>query len=34
MAKPKLAYSWEVKTVVLVRNPGPIAEVAIKKAAP
>ena len=34
MAKAKAAFSWSVKTVVCVRNPGPIAEVAIRKAAP
>ena len=34
MIKPKLVVSCWVKTVVWVRNPGPTAEVAIKKAAP
>src|SRR5574343_1649878 len=34
MTKPKLAISSRVNTVVCVINPGPIAEVAIKKAAP
>ena len=34
MTKPKLANNCFVKTVVCVKNPGPIAEVAIKKAAP
>ena len=34
ITKPKLASSCWVKTVVCVKNPGPIAEVAIKKAAP
>jgi hypothetical protein len=34
ITKPKLASSCCVKTVVWVRNPGPIADVAIKKAAP
>ena len=34
IAKAKAAFSWSVKTVVWVRNPGPMAEVAIRKAAP
>ncbi len=34
MTKPKLARSYPVNTVVCVRNPGPTADVAIKKAAP
>src|SRR5688572_28525639 len=34
ITKPKLARSCLVKTVVCVRNPGPTAEVAIRKAAP
>jgi hypothetical protein len=34
ITKPKLAASCWVKTVVWVKNPGPMAEVAIKKAAP
>jgi hypothetical protein len=34
ITKPKLASNFCVKTVVCVRKPGPIAEVAIKKAAP
>ena len=34
IANPKLAPSWLVKTAVCVRNPGPIALVAIRKAAP
>ena len=34
IAKPKLAPSWLVKTAVCVRNPGPMALVAIKNAAP
>jgi hypothetical protein len=34
ITKPKLASNCLVKTVVCVKNPGPIAEVAIKKAAP
>ena len=34
IAKAKAAFSWSVKTVVCVKNPGPMAEVAIRKAAP
>jgi hypothetical protein len=34
MTKPKLAANCCVNTVVWVRKPGPIAEVAIKQAAP
>lgn len=34
ITKPKLASSFSVNTVVCVRKPGPIADVAIKKAAP
>lgn len=34
ITNPKLVKSCDVKTVVCVMNPGPIAEVAIKKAAP
>jgi hypothetical protein len=34
ITKPKLASSCCVNTVVCVKKPGPIAEVAIKKAAP
>jgi hypothetical protein len=34
ITKPKLAPSCCVKTVVWVRKPGPIADVAIRKAAP
>ena len=34
IAKAKAAFSLSVKTAVCVRNPGPIAEVAIRKAAP
>ena len=34
MAKAKLARSRSVKTVVWVRKPGPMAEVAMRKAAP
>lgn len=34
MTKPKLAAKDCVNTVVCVKNPGPIADVAIKKAAP
>jgi hypothetical protein len=34
MTKPKLVSSCCVNTVVCVMNPGPIAEVAIKNAAP
>jgi hypothetical protein len=34
ITKPKLASSCWVNTVVWVKNPGPIADVAIKKAAP
>src|SRR5688572_1365018 len=34
ITKPKLVNSCWVKTVVCVMNPGPIAEVAIKNAAP
>src|SRR5437867_7390717 len=33
-ANPKLAPSWPVKTAVWVRNPGPMAEVAMRNAAP
>lgn len=32
--KPKLVSSCWVKTLVLFKKPGPMAEVAIKKAAP
>ncbi|EMI13904.1 hypothetical protein C883_3399 [Bacillus stratosphericus LAMA 585] len=34
MTNPKLAASCCVNTVVCVKNPGPMADVAIKKAAP
>lgn len=34
MAKPKLASSLDVNKAVEVKKPGPIAEVAIKNAAP
>ena len=34
ITKPKLARSCLVKTVVCVKNPGPTADVAIRKAAP
>lgn len=34
MTKLKLANNFSVNTVVCVKNPGPIDEVAIKKAAP
>jgi hypothetical protein len=34
IANPKLAKRVLVKTVVTVKNPGPMAEVAIRKAAP
>src|SRR5690242_7209313 len=34
MTKPMLAKSWLVNTVVCVRKPGPMEELAIKKAAP
>jgi hypothetical protein len=34
IAKPKLAKSREVNTAVEVKNPGPMAEVAIRNAAP
>ena len=34
MTKPKLASSCSVNTVVCVKNPGPIDDVAIRKAAP
>ncbi|MPN49663.1 hypothetical protein SDC9_197285 [bioreactor metagenome] len=34
ITKPKLAANFWIKTVVCVKNPGPIADVAIKKAAP
>ncbi len=34
IAKANAALSLSVKTAVCVRNPGPIAEVAIKNAAP
>jgi hypothetical protein len=34
ITKPKLAPSCAVKTAVCVKNPGPIADEAIKKAAP
>src|SRR5206468_1134367 len=34
ITNPKLADNCSVNTVVWVRNPGPIAEVAIRKAAP
>jgi hypothetical protein len=33
MMKPKLASNCRVKTAVCVRKPGPMADVAIKKAA-
>lgn len=34
ITNPKLAASWAVNTVVCVKNPGPMADVAIKKTAP
>jgi hypothetical protein len=34
ITNPKLAANWLVKTAVWVKKPGPIADVAIKKAAP
>ncbi len=34
MTNAKLAMSCSVKTVVCVRNPGPIADVAMRNAAP
>ena len=34
IAKAKAAFNLSVKTAVCVKNPGPIAEVAIKNAAP
>ena len=34
MTKPKLALYWPVNVAVCVRKPGPIADVAIRNAAP
>ncbi len=34
ITKPKVAFNEDVKVAVWVKNPGPIAEVAIRNAAP